>query len=299
MAQAVAKVESLSQGAPPPPRGKIRWHLWIPSFVIAGLMVYIAVIAMNWPFTQQSLINVLQERSMRTVTIGRFSRTYFPPGCSAEDIQFLHRKHKEKQPLITVRKLVLVTSYSRIFLLRERLLLVRIINMHVIVPPNTPGQPNPVMPLTYSKSAPSIKIDRIVADGAILDFLSSAGKKPYRLLIDKLRLDGIGDNLPMPYRTVISSQMPPGKIRSTGVFGTWNPKDPGSTPTQGNYTFENANLAAFGGISGTLFSSGNFKGTLRSIGVQGTANVPDFKVQDTSHQRQVAVAYRATVNGMS
>ena len=82
------------------------------SLAVAALaVIYIAVIAANWPFTQQAVIDALQERSLRTVTIGHFSRTYFPPGCTAEDIRFLHRKHKEKQPLITVGKLVLVTSY--------------------------------------------------------------------------------------------------------------------------------------------------------------------------------------------
>jgi hypothetical protein len=297
MAQGTAAVESLAQTTRRPRGRKIRWKVWIPTVLAAGAILYLAVIAMNWPFTQQAIIDVLQERSLRTVTVGRFYRTYFPPGCTAENIRFLHRKHKEKQPLITVQKVVLVTSYSRILLLQNRLSLVRIIDMHVTVPPSAPGQPNPVMPLTYSKSAPSIKIDRIIADGATLDFLSKTAKKPYRLIIDKLRLDGIGNNLPMPYKTLISTQMPPGKIHSAGVFGTWNPKDPGSTPLKGSYNFENANLAAFGGISGTLFSSGTFTGILREIGIQGRADVRNFKVQDTSHERPLTVAYRANVNG--
>jgi hypothetical protein len=96
---------------------------------------------------------------------------------------------------------------------------------------------------------------------------------------------------------LISNETPPGKIRSIGVFGNWNPQDPGSTPLHGAYTFQDANLAVFGGISGTLASSGNFKGTLREINVQGTANVPNFKVHDTSHERQLAVAYHAMVDG--
>jgi hypothetical protein len=298
MAQATAAVDTPLRTPLRPERRIYRWRLWLPVLLIAGAIVYIAVIAMNWPFREQAVINVLEQRSLRTVTVGRFYRTYFPPGCTAEDVRFLHRKHKEKQPLITVQKLVLVTGYSRILLLQDRLSLVRVTDMHVTVPPTAPGQPNPVMPLTYTKSAPSIKIDRIIADGSILDFLSSqTDKKPYRLVIDKLRLDGIGNNLPMPYNALISNQMPPGKIRSAGVFGTWNPKDPGSTPVQGNYSFEKANLGVFGGLSGTLFSSGSFRGTLREIGVRGTADVPDFKVQDASHQRELRVAYRAAVNG--
>jgi hypothetical protein len=271
----------------------------MPGLLLLAAIIYVAVIAMNWPFTRQALINALQERSARIVTVGHFYRTYFPPGCTAEDIRFLHRVHKEKEPLIKVRKLVLLTTYLRVLTLQERLSLVRVMDMHVTVPPSLPGRPNPVMPLTHSGSAAGIKIDRIIADGAMLDFLSAADKKPYRIIIDKLRVDGVGNNLPMGYQMLISNQMPPGKIRSTGVFGTWNPKDPGATPLQGSYTFEHANLAAFGGISGTLFSKGSFKGKLREIIAQGNVDVPNFRVYDASHDRDLAVAYRATVNGMN
>jgi hypothetical protein len=298
MTQAETVLQSPPQSVkqPPYPR-RLGWARWIAAAIASLVTIYLAVVAMNWPFTQQAVIDALQERSLRTVTIGHFYRTYFPPGCTAEDIRFLHRKHKEKAPLITVRRLVLVTSYVSILTLQERLSLVRVMDMHVTVPPSEPGKPNPVMPLTYSKTKAAIKIDRIIADGAILDFLSKAGNKPYRLIVDKLRLDGVGNNVPMSYKTLISNQMPPGKIRSSGVFGTWNPKDPGSTPLHGSYTFENANLAAFGGVSGTLFSSGSFKGTLGDISVLGRASVPDFKVHDTSHQRPLAVEYQVTVDG--
>src|SRR5580765_2819547 len=98
MAQAAA-VNSPSQSALGPPRRRSRWKVWIPTAAFAGAAVYIVIIAMNWPFTQWAVIDVLQQRSLRAVTIGRFDRTYFPPGCIAEDVRFLHRKHKEKPPL--------------------------------------------------------------------------------------------------------------------------------------------------------------------------------------------------------
>lgn len=298
MAQAATAINPLGQSVMGPThRPARRWLLWAVVGIGIVATIYVAVIALNWPFTRQAVIDALQERSGRSVTIGHFTRTYFPPGCVAEDIRFLRRKHKEEQPLITVHRLVLVTGYSRVLTLQERLSLVRVFDMHVLVPPSEPGEPNPIVPLTYSKSGAAIKIDRIIADGATLDFLSKTGKKPYRLIVDKLRLDGVGNNLPMAYKTLISNQLPPGKIRSTGEFGTWNPKDPGSTPLHGIYTFENANLAAFGGVSGTLLSSGSFKGVLRDIAVQGNATVPNFKVHDTSHERQLTVAYRAVVDG--
>ena len=283
------------------PRPWIRKH-WIKvalGLVLMGVAIYATVLALNWPFERQAIVDVLQERSARRVTIGKFYKTYFPPGCVAENMNFLHRVHKEKAPLITVERLVMTADYWRILTLQRRLSLVRVFNMHVIVPPSEPGKPNPIMPLTYNgKSSASVVIDRTIADGAFLDFLSrEPGKKPFRLTIDKLRLDSIGNNEPMFYRTIISTELPPGKIRSTGVFGTWNPKNPGSTPVHGTYRFDNANLLSFGGISGTLFSTGKFSGRLDHIDVDGTTDVPNFKVTDTSHTRRLTAEFKAVVDG--
>lgn len=301
MPQTVVAEARVSERKTVPPKPFLKKH-WV-ALTLAGVTVaaaiYGIVLAVNWPFEKQAIVDVLQARSARQVTIGRFYKTYFPPGCVAEDIRFLHRIHKEKAPLISVERLVMATSYPRILTLQERLTLVRVFNMHVTVPPSEPGKPNPIMPLTYSgHSGASVVVDRTIADGAVLDFLSrEPGGKPFRLVIDKLRLDGIGNNEPMFYRTIISNQMPPGKIRSTGVFGTWNPKDPGSTPLHGTYRFDNANLAAFGGISGTLFSTGKFTGTLRHVNVDGTTDIPNFKVTDTSHTRRLTTEFKAVVDG--
>jgi hypothetical protein len=295
---AVAEARVSQETTSPKHFARRHWLLLtIAGFVIAA-GIYCIVLALNWPFQKQALVDVLQERSARQVVIGRFSKTYFPPGCVAEGIQFLHRVHKEKEPLITVQKLVMTTTYTRMLTLQRRLTLVRIFNMHVTVPPTEPGKPNPVMPLTYSaNSGASIVVDKTIADGAVMDFLpKKPGNKPFRLVIDKLRLDGIGNNEPMFYRTIISNQMPPGKIYSTGVFGTWNPNNPGSTPVHGTYNFENANLLSFGGISGTLSSTGKFSGTLNHVSVDGTADVPNFKVTDTSHTRRLTTAFKAVVD---
>ncbi|HLH03755.1 MAG TPA: AsmA-like C-terminal region-containing protein [Bryobacteraceae bacterium] len=296
MAYLTDTTDASAEGALIPRLQHSTWKRWIPAVLAGAALIYFVVIACNWPFTQKRIVHELEQRSLRTVTVGQFHRTYFPPGCVVEDIRFLHRKHKEKMPLIRVRQLVLVTTYAKILTLQEHLSVVRVVDMHVTVPPSIPGQPNPVMPLTYSTSKPSIKIDRIVADGAVLEFVTKTGEKRYRLGIDKLTLDGVGNNVPMSYRTSISIEKPPGKIHSSGTFGVWNPKDPGSTLLHGDYTFENANLAAFHGISGTLSSGGKFRGILRQIAIEGRADVPDFKVYDTSHERRLQAAYRAIVD---
>jgi hypothetical protein len=195
------RIRETKSSKPWGPREFARAH-WL-ALAIAGLVfvaaIYGTVLALNWPFEKHAIIEVLQARSARQVTIATFNKTYFPPGCVAENICFLHRIHKEKEPLITVQRLVMTTSWARILTLQRKLTLARIFNMHVTVPPSEPGKPNPIMPLTYNgRSEASVVIDRTIADGAVLDFLSKEpGKKPFRLTIDKLRLDGIGNNEPM------------------------------------------------------------------------------------------------------
>jgi hypothetical protein len=261
-------------------------------------LVYVIVLALNWPFSEQSLINILQERSTRSVTVNHFYRTYFPPGCVAEGISFLHRKQKNKTPLITIQRLVIAASYSELLTVQNRLSLVQVFGMHVTVPPKQPdGKPNPIMPLTYSKSPSKLMIDKIIADGAELEFMSSnPEEKRFQLVIDKLALQDIGNNEAIAYQAVLSDTMPAGKIRSTGKFGPWNPEDPGRTPVSGSYTFSDAKLEFFEGISGTLSSSGNFHGILRAMQTEGTVDVPNFKVTSTNHTRQLATRFHAVVD---
>ncbi len=277
-----------------------RWIFGGLAALVAAAIVYITLLILNWPFTEQAVIDVLQERSVRSVTVDHFYKTYWPPGCVAEGIRFLHRKHKNKPPLITIQTLVIKSSYTRLLTVSYSVSKVIVRGMHVAVPPPDPnGGPNPVMPLTYSdKAGPSMVIGRIVADGAVLDFLSRDPKqKPFRLGIDKLSIDGVGNNAALPYHVILSNSLPPGKIISSGVFGPWNAKNPASTPVKGSYTYQNANLAVFSDVSGTLSASGKFNGILGRIETTGTAAVPNFQLKDTSHTRKLSTEFRATVDG--
>ncbi len=275
-----------------------RWWILGALAVVACLVIYATVLILNWPFTEQAVIDVLQERSVRSVTIDHFRRTYWPPGCVAEGISFLHRQHKNKPPLITIRKLVIQGSYARLLTVSRSLSKVVVVGMHVTVPPKQPdGKPNPIMPLTQSNSGPSIVIGRVIADGAILDFLPGDPKKQmFRVTIDRLALDGVGNNRALSYEARLNNKVPTGKITSRGVFGPWNADDPASTPVSGSYQYENANLGVFKAISGTLSAKGKFSGNLGHIEVTGSTDVPNFHLADTSHTRQLTAEFQAAVD---
>jgi hypothetical protein len=253
--------------------------------------------ALNWPFTRQRLIDALQESSVRSVTIGSFRQTWFPPGCVAETVNFLHRKHKNNPPLISIQKLVVQGSYWGLVGSPKRLIKVEAIGMHVTVPPSNPDGSNPVMPLTNVKSARPIVIGTIQADGAVLDFVSRTGEKTFELVIDKLSLDGVGYGQQVSYRAKLTNTNPPSDIQSAGRFGPWNSDDPGRTPLEATYRLENANLGFYKDISGVLNASGTLSGQLDHTHVTGQAEVPDFHVIHSAHTLRLKSKFDATVNG--
>lgn len=251
----------------------------------------------NWPFAQQRLIDALQESSIRTVTIDRFQQTYFPPGCIAQGVKFLHRKDKSKPPLITVEKIVVKGSYLGLLESPTRLTKIFVLGMHVTVPPTRPGGTNPVMPLTNVNSKRPIVIGTVVADGTVLHFMSTRpGQESLRLVLDKLALDGVGNNRPIAYRATIENSVPPGTIQSSGQFGPWVSDDPGRTAVTGSYTFERANLGTFKDLSGILSSAGQFSGTLAQIKVSGRCDVPALHVGQSAHTEHLTSDFQATVN---
>jgi len=270
------------------------------GFVLLGAVAfYVVILYLNWPFGKQTIVDTLQERSRRPVAIQRFHETFFPPGCVAEGVTFLHIRNKSRSPLIVINKLVIQTSYPLLLSLQRRLSQITVTGMHVIVPAVEPsGEPSPMMPLTYSNSAKSVTIGTILADKVVLDFRSrEPGKKPLRIIVNKLALRNVGNNRPMSYQAYIYNfELLPGKIESTGSFGPWNPQNPGKTPAHGEFSYREANLAALNEFSGTLSSRGKFDGTLGKLNVSGAADVPNFHLISSGHTRRLSTEFQATVD---
>lgn len=272
-----------------------RFTLLAVVSVLVG--AYAAIIAINWPFKEAALIEVLHKRSLRPVFIGRFHRTYFPPGCVAEGIRFLGIKDPSQPPLLTIQKLVLEDSYANLLLFQRRLTSVNIIGMHLVVPAKQPaGEPSPVMPLTYSDQSSQLRIGLISANSAVLDFEKLSAKPPLHLVVSKLSLYGVGGNSSVSYTTDILNSEPVGDIHSSGSWGPWNPSNPASTRVQGEYVYQNVHLSSLPGTTGLLLSRGRFNGTFGQMNVEGQANVANFKVNGASHARELHAEIHAVID---
>jgi|SRR5579871_224330 len=266
--------------------------------VIAPAAAVAVFLTIYWPFTRQSIIDALQEQSARSVEITNFRRTYFPPGCVAGGVRFLHRVHKDKPPIITIRQLIIRGSYFGLLRSPVRINEAQAIGLRVTVPPRRPGEPaaEPI-PLNSRSSGKSVVIDRILANEALIEMRPAEPRdKPFTVSIHQLTLENIADNKRFSFRTALAISKPPGEITASGFFGPWDEKDPGRTVVRGSYTYSNANLGVFEKLAGTLTSEGQFEGALAHLAVSGKAGVPNLHIDDASHTIPLSTEFQAIVN---
>jgi hypothetical protein len=159
-----------------------KWFLVAGAVFFGGIAAGIVVLAIHWPFTQNAITKALEEASGRLVQIRTFSNSYFPPGCTAEGIRFLRHKHPEAAPIITVERLTIQGTITGLFSSPKRLSAVRVVGMHMIVPPDTHEGGDNRVALNTGPGGKSLAISQITADGAVLEFIrEDRREKPYVL----------------------------------------------------------------------------------------------------------------------
>ncbi len=130
---------------------------------------------------------------------------------------------------------------------------------------------------SVKKALLHFKIDGIQCTDTVLRLETiKPGKLPLVFDISSLKLTNIQPEGTMDFAADLVNALPKGAIQTSGKFGPWSVDDPGQSQLQGQYTFDNANLGDFKGITGTLRSDGRYIGTLRELEVEGTADVPNF-----------------------
>ncbi|MGD0730799.1 MAG: AsmA-like C-terminal region-containing protein [Terracidiphilus sp.] len=155
-------------------------------------------------------------------------------------------------------------------------------------------------------------VDKIICNRVRLVLATSKpGKLPLEFAIARVTLTGIQSGgafhsqsedrsmgAPMmAFGADLTNPRPVGAIHTTGKFGPWEGVDPGEIPITGDYRFEHADLASFKGIAGIMSSTGHYQGTLRDLTVDGTANVPDFRLTHFGSAMNLDTTFHAKVDG--
>jgi hypothetical protein len=153
-------------------------------------------------------------------------------------------------------------------------------------------------PGTAASPQPRVLIDHVDLDGMKLTILpGNPAREALRFEMHSLRLESAGIGVPMRYRTIMTNAKPPGLIDCQGSFGPFLADAPGETPVTGDYVFRDADLSVFQPISGKLASAGRFQGRLNRIVVDGTANVPDFRLKSAGNVVPLKTTFHAIVDG--
>lgn len=260
------------------------------ALVIATILLCLAIVfyVKYWPFSQKAVLEDLQEVSDSKVTAQNYHPTYFPPGCILEGIEFRHGDRQFK--LITIEKLVVKGSYVGI--LRSHVPHVEAIGAHIIIPPFGSN-------VTFHNQPSSTVVDELVANGSYVEFESNnPHEQPFRFDVHEATLNHVQSHDPIRYRLKFHNPEPPGEIAVSGDFGAWTRGHPEDTPFSGDYTFDHADLSVYGGIAGTLASTGNFSGAFQHINISGTTSVPDFEVKSGGHKVRLDTKFEAYVDAM-
>ncbi len=163
-------------------------------------------------------------------------------------------------------------------------------------PVSRPQDPKPEEP----PKPGSVVVDEIVADRTLLRLLPrDSNKRAKEFELHQLQLRGVGAGRPMAYQTRMQNYKPPGIIHCAGEFGPWIGADPGESPLNGDYTFSDADLGVFKGIGGIMQAAGKFDGKLQHIIVDGTADIPQFRLTYAKNPVHLKTKYHAIVDGTS
>jgi hypothetical protein len=286
-----------------------RRRLWIFVAAFLGILTVGAItLALRIPFTSETLrkrvVETLSDRLDAEVELGDLTLRVLPAlHAEGTDLRIRHKGRHDVPPLISIDKFTVDADLLGLW--RNHVAHVKLGGLDIQIPPadddpDDDRKSDARGDLDTDRGDPperDIVIDELVADGATLTILPrKAGKRPKVWKMHELHMESVGALTKMPFRTVLTNAVPPGQITSTGSFGPWQKVVPGLTPLDGTFTFENADLGVFKGISGILTAHGSYSGKLERIDVNGETDTPNFMVRLSGHTVPLKTKYRAIVD---
>jgi hypothetical protein len=293
---------------PPPPPAKrriLRWILISVAIIFLLGPVVGLILLQRWVNNNSKdwVERSVAKRFKSDVQLSSLSITLFPrPSASGTGMSVRHHGRTDVPPLIAIERFEAKAGWMGIF--RKHIDSVDLQGLKITVPPKRDRSKSekdagkserkrddkPAVPMPH--------IDRVTAHGALLTIVpKKAGKDPLVFELHKLNIEDVDPHDPMRYDAQLTNAKPPGLIDSKGHFGPWNADEPGDTPLGGDYTFNNADLSDFKGISGILSAKGAFRGALNHIETEGTTVTPDFALDISGQPMYLKTEYKAVVDG--
>jgi hypothetical protein len=305
---------------------RLFWASTITISVLAGLFVAVLVssdVPLRSDTLRRQMVASLSARLNSDVSLGDLSLRVYPRlHAEGADLVIRQRGRTDAPPLISVGKFAV--DADLIGLVRRHVAHVALTGLDINIVPRAPeegtapeGTGEPVATSGADADAgdhaaagnrPRTDPD-VLRDGVTVDTLETTDahlsvyprnrdKGPRVWTIHRLRMHAVGAG-PMPFEAALTNAVPPGEIDTSGTFGPWERDDPGRTPLGGRFSFAQADLSVFGGISGMLSSTGTFGGSLARIDVHGETQTPDFTIAVGGHPFPLHTVYHSIVDGMN
>ncbi|HXP09448.1 MAG TPA: hypothetical protein VN828_13165, partial [Acidobacteriaceae bacterium] len=288
-----------------------RWVLWTGvAFVlvaIAGALLVQWGLRQLQPMLRKKVVETLSARFHSPVELDRLElsmtkdvivrggglRILYLAGPTKPDAR------PNAPPMVVVDSFEFGTNWRELLRPTTRIVAVKVHGLEVNIPPKEERGPlMPDDPKQKGQSALGITVDRIeCTDAKITLETSKPGKKPLEFEISSVVLTDVGAKKPLNFTALLRNPKPVGDIRSTGHFGPWQKDNPRDTPIDGNYEFTHADLSSIHGLGGILASTGKYEGTLGALAVDGTAEVPDFRLDISDHALPLRTEFNAVVDG--
>ncbi|MGB6199042.1 MAG: AsmA-like C-terminal region-containing protein [Candidatus Acidiferrales bacterium] len=203
-------------------------------------------------------------------------------------------------PLILIKSFTVQASWAALMRLPRHVSHITLVGLQITIPAgvrrNQDEHPRPKSSL--GRHLHDIYMDDIRADDATLTILpKQAGKDPQVYDIASFQAHSTSGNGRLAFLATLRIPVPPGNIISKGSFGPWNGDAPGLTPVSGTFTYDNADLGHFKGISGILSSKGSYGGVIERIEADGTTDTPDFTVASGGHPVDLTTTFHCIVDG--
>jgi hypothetical protein len=274
---------------------------WMIGFAASALLLLAGLLIATRKLPQlvhDRIIAALEEHFESRVQVKSLDVVLFPAAhITASGLVLKHRSRTDVPPLIMIDQLTADTSLRELLRNPTHISQVRLHGLRIQVMASKLGS-GEERPSRSGEKSPRFLIGEVIADGAVLETIpKSADKVPLVWELQRLILHDAGPAKPMIFESDLTNAKPPGRIQTKGSFGPWNPDEPSLTPVSGHYTFRDADLGVFKGISGRLSSQGAYNGVLQRIEVQGQTDTPDFAVSVSGNRIHLQTRYQAVVDG--